>query len=81
MFLTLFAWDDKILSTPKIKTFLAKSSPKLHGPAPSNAILLLRYLLLSYFVNAKLLSRFLRQQSKSWKMKHNFVSIIVSCYY
>ena len=31
-------WDDELLSTPKIITFLAKSSSKLHDPEVSNAI-------------------------------------------
>ena len=29
---------DELLSIPKITTFLAKSLPQLHEPAPSNAI-------------------------------------------
>ena len=31
-------WDDEILSTLKVSTFLAKSLPKFHKPSLSNAI-------------------------------------------
>ena len=37
LFLQLSKWDDELLSTPKITTFLAKSLPKLHEHFPSNA--------------------------------------------
>ena len=37
-FLILSRWDDELLSTPNIITFLAKSSLKFHKPFPSNAI-------------------------------------------
>ena len=36
-FSRLSVWNDQLLSTPKITTFLAKSLPKFHEPAPSNA--------------------------------------------
>ena len=39
LLLLLSVWDDEVLSTPKITTFLAKSLPKLHEPSPSNATL------------------------------------------
>ena len=38
LFLWLSVWDDELLSTAKITTFLAKWLPKLHVPAPSNGI-------------------------------------------
>ena len=31
-------WDDEVLGTPKITTFLAKPLPKLYEPFQSNAI-------------------------------------------
>ena len=37
-FLRLSVWDYELLSTAKITTFLAKSLPKFHEPAPSNTI-------------------------------------------
>ena len=37
LFLQLSAWDDELLSTPKITTFLANELQKLHETAPSNA--------------------------------------------
>ena len=33
----LLIWDDELLSTSKITTFLEKSLPKHHEPASSNA--------------------------------------------
>ena len=38
LFLRLSAWDNELLSTPKIITFLAKLIPKFHRPALSNTI-------------------------------------------
>ena len=43
LFLRLPAWDNELLSTPKIITFLAKLIPKFHGPALSNTIWYLLY--------------------------------------
>ena len=47
-------WDDKLLSTPKTTTFLAKSSPNFHELSPSNAIpqpLKMNLLLIAFIVN------------------------------
>ena len=38
LFSLLSVWDDELLSTPKIVTFLVKSLRKLHESSPSNAI-------------------------------------------
>ena len=38
LFFRLSVWDDKLLSTPKITTFLAKSLPNLHEPCSINII-------------------------------------------
>ena len=35
----LSVWDDKLLSTPKITTFLANSLPNAQEPLPSNILL------------------------------------------
>lgn len=45
-FLRLSVWDDKLLRTPKITTFLARPLPKIYEPYPSNAI---PYQLHTYF--------------------------------
>ena len=71
-------WDDELLSTLKIITFLAKLLSKLHEPALSNATpdLLYAYFSLSLvftilvapnkqFLSLKLLLGFLGQASKS----------------
>ena len=52
LFLRLSEWHDELLLTPKIITFLAKSSTKLHEPAISNIIPypLYRYFSLSLFL-------------------------------
>ena len=39
LFVWLSEWDDELLSTPKIITFLAKSLSKLHKAALSNVTL------------------------------------------
>ena len=51
LFLQLSEWDNELLSTPKIITFLAKSLPKLQESTVSNIIpyLLYTYFLLSVF--------------------------------
>ena len=46
VFLRLSEWDDELLSTPKIITFLAMLLSKLHQPTLSNVI---PYLLYTYF--------------------------------
>ena len=74
MFFLLSVWDDEVLLTPEITTFLAKPVPKLHAPAPSNAIsksLYANLLLIAFvtnltvpskqFFNVKLLLRLLDQ--------------------
>ena len=38
LFFWLSLWDDQVLSTPKIETFLPKSLPKPYESVPSNAI-------------------------------------------
>ena len=38
LFLRFSAWNDDLLSTPKIITFLGKSLSKIHEPAISNVI-------------------------------------------
>ena len=37
LFLRLSVWDDELLSTPKIITFLAYTLPKFHSPFSPNA--------------------------------------------
>ena len=38
LFFQLSVWDDELLLTPKITTFLGTSLPKLLEPSPSNVI-------------------------------------------
>ena len=39
LFLRLLEWDDELLSTPKIATFLGKLSPNFYKPFPLNAFI------------------------------------------
>ena len=89
LFLQLSAWEDGLLSTTKIATFLAKSLSKSHEPRLSNVIpyplyihfyLSLLFTILvapnKQFLNLKLLVGFLGQASKS-KTMEKFTILVV----
>ena len=73
VFLRLSVWDDELLSTLKLMTFLAKSLPELHQCKTSNAIPKPLY---TYLLSSKFFAMLVAPEKQCKIVQQNFWPVI-----